>query len=270
MGAEGDRETGCRGARELLSRTHPRRTRRDRTAGQACGVGAACAGRALRDVERHGVAGGGDRPGYRGDPARAGSGRGWDPSRKRGVSRRGSLAGRRARRAARLRRGAVWGGPDRQLLRVGAARRRTGRGRPREGPGERPADRSAPRRRRRAGRLRARRPRQHVRRQSGRVRRRVGRRRHARRRAPRFGAPAGRAARGRGFGPPRRPRSARARVDARGDARSACRSGRRRLSRGRAARRGPPATTVLRLTPPLTIAGDEIDAGLSLLAEVLT
>ena len=33
---------------------------------------------------------------------------------------------------------------------------------------------------------------------------------------------------------------------------------------------GTAGDTVLRLTPPLTIAGDEIDAGLSLLAEVLT
>ncbi len=74
VGAEGDRKTGCRGARELLSRTHSRRTRRDRTAVEACSVGAARAGRALRDVERRGVAGGGDRPGHRGDPARAGSG----------------------------------------------------------------------------------------------------------------------------------------------------------------------------------------------------
>ena len=33
---------------------------------------------------------------------------------------------------------------------------------------------------------------------------------------------------------------------------------------------GTAGDTVLRLTPPLTIAGDEVDAGLSLLAEVLT
>ena len=33
---------------------------------------------------------------------------------------------------------------------------------------------------------------------------------------------------------------------------------------------GTAGETVLRLTPPLTIAGAEVDAGLSLLAEVLT
>jgi 4-aminobutyrate aminotransferase-like enzyme len=33
---------------------------------------------------------------------------------------------------------------------------------------------------------------------------------------------------------------------------------------------GTAGDNVLRLTPPLTISGDEVDAGLSLLAEVLT
>ena len=127
VGAEGDGQAGRRRARELVPRTNARRARRDRSARQARAVGAARAGRALRRPERRRIARGGCRPGRLGDPDRAGAGRRRDPSRERGVPRRGSLAGRRARRPARLRRGAVRGRPHRQLLRVGAAGSRAGR-----------------------------------------------------------------------------------------------------------------------------------------------
>ena len=67
------------------------------------------------------------------------------------VPRRRGGARRRARRAARVRRGADRDGPHRQLLRVRAARRAAAARHAREGARERPADR-LPARRRRSGR----------------------------------------------------------------------------------------------------------------------
>ena len=159
----------------------------------------------LNDVESLAAAAG---PDTCGDPDRAGAGRRRDPSREPRVPRRGPFARGRARRSARLRRGAVRGRPYRQLLRVGAARSRAGRGRAREGPGKRPADRRTPRRRTGARRPRAGRSRQHLRRQPGHLCGRVRRRRHARRPPPRLRARAGRQARRRPRRAPRRPRGA--------------------------------------------------------------
>ena len=221
----------------------------------------------LNDVESLAAA---RRAGDGRDPDRAGSGRGRDPPGDARVPRRRAHARRRARRAAPPRRGAERRRPHGQLLRLGAARasRRT-RSTLAKGlaTGCRSGRCSSPTARRRA---RAGRPRQHVRRQPGRLRRCVRGRRDDRRRAARVGAHARRAARRRPRRAPRRRRGPRPRPAARRRARPSRRPRRRRLPRRRPARRHRGRATVLRLTPPLTIADEELELGLALLEEVLT
>ncbi len=80
VGAQGDRQARGRRAGRLVPRPHARRARGDRPAGQACRLGAARAGGAVRTAERRRVARSGRRGGDGRDPDRAGSGRRWDPS----------------------------------------------------------------------------------------------------------------------------------------------------------------------------------------------
>ena len=196
--------------------------------------------------------------GHGGDPARAGAGRGRrPPARRRSSSQQA--------RALADEHGAllIFDEVQTGVGRTGAffawqrARRPARRGHAREGPRERPADRRAARRRRRADGLRAGRPRVDLRRQPGRVRRRLrgrrrDRRRAARARARRIGASCATGS----------PRSARCAAPACCSRSSSTAPPRRSspLRSSTASWSAPPASDVLRLTPPLTISLDEAAA----------
>ena len=224
-------------------------------------------GVALRAAERRRVARGGGRRRHGLHPARAGL-------RARAASipltpaflAAAARARRRARRAARLRRGADRRRPHRHVLRLRAARRPPRRGHAREGPRQRAADRLPARRRRGAARRSCR----------------------ATTRSTFGGNPVAcaaacavvrrdrrRAARGRPrdaarelHGRPRRAAPPSSRCAALGLLLAAeldrpAADGRRRLPRARAARRHRAGERALRLTPPLTDLGDELDQALA-------
>ena len=253
-----------RRARELVPRPHARRARRHGPAGEA---------RRLRAA----------RPGRRASPRRTtstslaaaadettgcillepvqGEG-GIHPARRRTSLAAARDARRRARRAARLRRGADRRRPHGHLLRVRAARRPS-RTPSRSRRASRTACRSAPARRGRARRrVRAGRPRLHVRRQPRRLRRRVSPS------ATRSTSELLAAVRAKGALLARRLEQLPGVVEVRGRGlllgaeldRPAARR-RRTPASSAASSSAPRASASLRLTPPLTIAADELDHG---------